>query len=127
MMNRPFETLAENMSSYLSKIFNANIVAKFNLSSKANSFSFGLDRDGKYIEFDYLSSGEKCLFMLSLIMCILDKSKSQIKTILIDDALDHLDDTNAEHLFKSLKEVTEIQFILAGVQTCNDSTICKAV
>ena len=108
-------------------MFNADTKAKFNLVSKANSFSFGLEREEKYIEFDYLSSGERCLFTLALIMCILDKSKSQIRTLIIDDILDHLDSSNANSLFESLKQVKDIQFILAGVKECKDATICKAV
>ena len=127
LMNKPFEDLATEMSSYLSQMFNKPITAKFNLISKANSFSFGLESDGKYIEFDYLSSGERCLFTLALIMCILNKSESQIRTILIDDILDHLDSANADYLFGALKGVTDIQFILAGVKECSDSSICKSV
>lgn len=127
MMNKPFEDLSENMSKYLSDMFNAPIEAKFNLVSKANSFSFGLSRDGQYIEFDYLSSGERCLFTLALILCILDRSGSQIRTIIIDDILDHLDSDNAEHLFKALQGVKDVQFILAGVKECKDKKICQSV
>lgn len=127
LMNKPFEELAKDMSYYLNIMFGSPVEADFNLSSKANSFSFGLDRDGQYIEFDYLSSGERCLFTLALIMCILDKSHSAIQTILIDDILDHLDTDNATHLFESLKHVNDIQFILAGVKECSDSTICQSV
>ena len=127
LMNKPFEGLAAEMSAYLSKMFNTKIAAKFNLSTKANSFSFGLERDGQYLEFDYLSSGERCLFTLALIMCILDKSNSSIRTILVDDILDHLDADNASHLFESLKNVTDIQFILAGVKECSDKAICSEV
>lgn len=127
LMNKPFEDLACDMSKYLSQMFNTDIKAKFNLVSKANSFSFGLERDNKYIEFDYLSSGERCLFTLALIMCILDRSDSEIRTILIDDILDHLDDDNAKSLFVSMKEIKNIQFILAGVKECADKSICKTV
>ena len=127
MMDKPFEALASEMSSYLSKMFNKPVVAKFNLVSKANSFSFGLDRDDTYIEFDYLSSGERCLFTLALIMCLLDKANSAIRTILIDDILDHLDDANATYLFESLKNVKDIQFILAGVKECSDASICTKI
>lgn len=127
MMNGPFENLENDMSTYLTAMFNASTTAKFNLVSKANSFSFGLERDGQYIEFDYLSSGERCLFTLALIMCILDKSNSKVRTIIIDDILDHLDAANASYLFESLKQMKDIQFILAGVKECEDTTICKPV
>ena len=127
LMNKPFENLAGEMSSYLTQMFNRPVTAKFNLISKANSFSFGLEQDGQYIEFDYLSSGERCLFTLALIMCILNKSESKIRTILIDDILDHLDSDNASYLFGALKNVENIQFILAGVKECADESICKQV
>lgn len=127
LMNKPFEDLAGEMSTYLTQMFNKPVAAKFNLIAKANSFSFGLEQNGSYIEFDYLSSGERCLFTLALIMCILDKSSSEIRTILIDDILDHLDSDNASYLFDALKHVENIQFILAGVKECSDKSICKSV
>ena len=127
LMDKPFEDLAEDMSIYLSSMFNSPTEAKFNLVSKANSFSFGLVRSDQYIEFDYLSSGERCLFTLALIMCILDKSGSEIRTIIVDDILDHLDTDNASYLFNALKSVENIQFILAGVKECSDFSICKKV
>lgn len=118
MMSKPFENLAEDMNSYLSKMFGEETTAQFNLSSKANSFSFGLVRDNKYIEFDYLSSGERCLFTLALMICILNRSNTNLRTILIDDLIDHLDDDNAENVFKSIRRIDDIQFILAGVKCC---------
>lgn len=127
LMNKPFENLADSMSTYLSKMFGQPTEAHFNLVAKANSFSFGIHRQSEYIEFDYLSSGEKCLFTLALAMCILEKSKSQMQVILIDDILDHLDNENASHLFTTLKSVEKIQFILAGVQDCNDDLICYKI
>lgn len=129
MMDKPFENLAEEMSGYLTKMFSKPTKAQFNLVSKANSFSFGLLRDDHYIEFDYLSSGERCLFTLALILCILDKSQSELRVLLIDDILDHLDDENAESLFNSIKELKNVQLILAGVKSVSDklSSICKSV
>lgn len=127
LMNKPFENLATEMSDYLTQMFGQETKAQFNLAEKANSFSFGLIRDDAYIEFDYLSSGERCLFTLALIMCILNKSKSQVRTILIDDILDHLDAENSEHLFESLSKIDNIQFILAGVKECKDTSICVTV
>lgn len=127
LMDTPFQNLASEMSNYLTNMFGKETTAQFNLSTKANSFSFGLTRDGSYIEFDYLSSGERCLFTLALIMCILNKSKSQVRTILIDDILDHLDESNASYLFKTIKDIKDIQFIMAGVKECSDTTICEKV
>ena len=127
LMDEPFLELADEMSGYLTTLFGKPTKAHFNLQAKANSFSFGLNRDDQYIQFDYLSSGERCLFTLALMMCILDKSDSHFRTILIDDLLDHLDDVNAESLFTSIKQISDIQFILAGVKECNDPTVCQAV
>lgn len=123
-MVAPFEKLASSMDTYLHKMFNRkDISVKFNLSEKANSFSFGLMRDDKYIEFDMLSSGEKCMYTLALMMCIISTSKSPLKVIMIDDSLDHLDDTNACKLFDALYKVKDIQIILAGVKECTSN--CK--
>lgn len=127
LMNKPFQDLASEMSTYLSKMFGSETTANFNLSAKANSFSFGVIRDDSYIEFDYLSSGERCLFTLALIMCILNRSNSSIQTILIDDILDHLDEDNATHLFDTLKTIDSIQFIMAGVKECKHADICKNI
>ena len=116
LMTRPFEELGADMNSYLSTMFGVPTEAHFNLSSKANSFSFGLIRNGEYIIFDYLSSGERCLFMLAMMICIMDKSNSDLRTILVDDLIDHLDDKNAENVYKALHNLTDVQFILAGVK-----------
>lgn len=123
-MMKPFENLASSMDTYLHKMFNRkDISVKFNLSEKANSFSFGLMRDDKYIEFDLLSSGEKCLYTLSLMMCIVAAAKSPLKVIMIDDLLDHLDNKNIAKLFEALYKIKDIQIILAGVKECTAS--CK--
>lgn len=127
MMQKSFESMEADMSNYLTQLFNKETKAKFNLEAKANSFSFGLIRDGKYIEFDYLSSGERCLFEIALMMCILDKSNSILRVIVLDDMLDHLDDDNGKFIFDALKNVSNIQFILAGVKPCSDSSICISV
>ena len=127
LMNEPFKALSADMSKYLTQIFGQPTTAEFNLVAKANSFSFGINRDGQYIEFDCLSSGERCLFTLALMMCILDRSESQVKVILVDDLLDHLDDANADSLFKSLSTVPDMQFILAGVKACSQDEMCYQV
>lgn len=120
MMTEPFKDLAAEMDSFLHMMFgNTEIATNFNLSEKANSFSFGLNKEGKYVPFDLLSSGEKCLYALAMMMCLVAKSDSPLKVILIDDILDHLDDENAQAMFESLYNVQGIQFILAGVQKCS--------
>lgn len=120
LAEKPFQDLAESMTSYLHKMFGKkDITAKFFLSDKANSFSFGIEREGKYIAYDLLSSGEKCMYTLALMMCLISESKSPLKVIMIDDLLDHLDDSNATKVFDALYKVKGIQVILAGVKECN--------
>ena len=124
LAEKPFQDLAESMTSYLHKMFGKkDITAKFFLSDKANSFSFGIEREGKYIAYNLLSSGEKCMYTLALMMCIISKSNSPLKVIMIDDLLDHLDDSNAAKLFDALYKIKDTQIILAGVKECNSK--CK--
>jgi recombinational DNA repair ATPase RecF len=46
-------------------------------------------------------------------------SSSDLKIIMVDDFLDHLDDVMVEHLFKTLSTEDEVQFIIAGVKACD--------
>ena len=118
-MGDPFADLSENLSVYLSAMFNEpNLKAHFNLSTKVNSFSFGIDRNGSYIPFDMLSSGEKCMYTLALLTCLTDTSNAQLKLIMIDDLFDHLDDENIENVFKGIQSISGIQYIFAGVKPC---------
>lgn len=120
IMFEPFVNLSIDMDKYIQVMFNdASVKSHFHLSDKANSFSFGIKKVDKYIPFDLLSSGEKCLFTVALMMCLISRSNSPLKLILIDDLLDHLDDANAKSLFASLNNVDDIQIILAGVQKCD--------
>lgn len=122
IMEQPFNILADNMTGYIQTMYGLNdIKAHFYVSSKANSFSFGMIREGKYIPYDLLSSGEKCLYTLALMICIIDNSKSPLKVVLLDDALDNLDDIAIENTFQSLKNISNIQFILAGVKHCDNA------
>lgn len=117
MMVKPFEDISNDITEYLRKMFNdKEISCKFILEDKANSFSFGLERDDKYIAFEMLSSGEKCLYTLALMMCLSSRAKSPLKLIMVDDLLDHLDDAKANKLIDALSNIHNIQIILAGVQ-----------
>lgn len=128
LMDKPFELLTEQLTKYLRILFNdKSIEAKFNLVNKANSFSFGVNRDKTYIEYDLLSSGEKCLYTLAMMICLIEDSNSSLKMILVDDLLDHLDDDNGSQIFEALASIKDIQFILAGVKPCNMKKICKEV
>lgn len=117
LMNQPFADFSTKMTKYIQKFYDReDISAGFCLVEKANSFSFGLIRDGKYIPYDLLSSGEKCMYMLSLILTINDESKSEFKIVLVDDLLDHLDAENIYNTFITLYNSTSSQIIIAGVQ-----------
>lgn len=116
LMIEPFEALSENLNKYLSAVFGEKVSAKFILSEKANSFSFGITSGDYYIPFTLLSSGEKCLFTLALMTCIVSSSNTDLKLVLVDDLLDHLDDDNIDKLIKSLYNVEDVQIILAGVK-----------
>lgn len=120
IMMKPFLKFSESITKYLTEFFaDTSIQAHFHVGEKANSFSFGVMRNGAYIEFDMLSSGEKCLYTLAMLIAITEKSASDLKLILIDDLLDHLDDTNIQTCFATLNNIKDIQVILAGVQPCN--------
>ena len=123
VMQQPFNKLAYKMTMYIQAMYgDDSLKAHFNVECKANSFSFGLIRDGKYIPYDLLSSGEKCLYALNLMLCIVDNSKSPLRVLMLDDALDNLDDIAIENTFRSLKNIVGIQFILAGVKHCDNAS-----
>lgn len=122
LMVKPFEELANVMTGYIQKMYgNDNLKAHFNISTKANSFSFGLIRDRIYIPYDLLSSGEKCLYTLALMICITNNNTSPLKLLLCDDMFDHLDSNAIESTFAALKNIDNIQFIFAGVKDCENA------
>lgn len=117
-----FEAIKKDITAYLQTLFdNKDIHADFNIESKSNSFSFGIKRDDQYIPFDLLSSGEKCLYTIAIMSYIVKTSASSLELVLIDDLLDHLDDSNISNIFKSLQNMSDIQYIFAGVKTCADA------
>lgn len=122
IMQQPFQELADKMTKYIQTMYSRNdITANFIVSEKANSFSFGLNRGSQYISYDLLSSGEKCLYAIALMICIIDNSTSPLKVLMLDDSLDNLDDIAIESTFKSLKNINNIQFIMAGVKYCDNA------
>ena len=122
LMQKPFEELAHTMTDYIQQMYgNSDLKAHFNVTSKSNSFSFGLIREGIYIPYDLLSSGEKCLYALALMICIVDSSESPLKVLLCDDMFDHLDSHTIENTFRTLKSIKNVQFIFAGVKHCDNA------
>lgn len=117
IMNAPFVELEDTVTKYLNICWNKpNIEAKFNIDGGANNFNFGIVDDIGYISFDTLSSGEKCIYTLALILSLIESSNGDMKVVLIDDLFDHLDLTNFSHLFENLINIKDIQFIFAGVE-----------
>lgn len=118
MITGPFTEFKSKLDKYITLMFDKDTHPEFNLSQAANSFSFGLIRSEKYIPFSVLSSGEKCLYMIAIMTCICESGRG-IRTILVDDMLDHLDDCNIDILFKVINKIPEMQFIFAGVAKYN--------
>lgn len=115
----PFELFAADMDKYLAVLFE-DAKCKFNIVSKANSFSFGIERGDTYVPFDSLSSGERCLYTLALLICIVKQMDSEFKLIMIDDLLDHLDDENMIKLCNLTSACEDVQMIFAGVKSIPD-------
>lgn len=120
LMQAPFIQLSDKISSYVQNLFNCtDYVAKFNLSSKSNDFNFGIydTKQDIYVPYDLLSSGEKCIFAISLMLALIDESSCMCKFILIDDMLDHLDDDKIKILLNAFEsKIQNIQLISAGVK-----------
>ena len=121
IMAAPFIDLESTMTKYISVLFNNdNISAKFNLDSKSNSFSFGIIRDDVYVCYDLLSSGEKCIFAIALMISLMHCNNSGFCTLLIDDMLDHLDDSAINNLSVNISKISDVQIICAGVKTISN-------
>lgn len=117
LMSNPLGNFETTFNTYIQKMFKElDLRCAFNVSGKANSFSFGLSRNEKYIPYSNLSSGEQCMYILAFMTCIVEHSSSDIKAVIVDDMIDHLDDANAEFVMTSLDSYTDCQYILAGVK-----------
>lgn len=116
---KQFNRLANNITKRLSEVFD-DTTAVFNITEKSNDFSFGILKESfnKYVPFEIMSSGEKCLFTIALLQALIESSDTQIPLMLIDDIFDHVDPNNLNKLFESLYSVKGIQTIVAGVNSC---------
>lgn len=121
----PFAEFEDKLNEYVPKLFGDACRATFNVEAKANSFSFGLTRLGSYIAYDMLSSGEKCMYALALMLCIVKESNASLKLILVDDLFDHLDAQNISALFDVLRAVDDVQLIFAGVPEINNVNVIE--
>lgn len=114
-MTDPLNNIIEELNEYLVTLFNDNTIsAYFNVESKSNSFSFGVQRDGVYIPYDLLSSGEKCMYLVAFISYL--ASTSPVNVVLVDDLFDHLDKPNLKFIIEGMKSISSAQYIIAGVQ-----------
>lgn len=110
----PFKNLENVLNKYLSTVFENDIESKFIISSATNSFDFGIVRNNSFISYKVLSSGEKAMYMFCLLISLIEISNNDLPILLIDDALDHLDKSNFDSLYKFISE-SNIQLICAGV------------
>ena len=116
-----FKQAEVDLSKELTKLFNEEVSCKFNITAKSNSFSFGIVKDNKYIPYNLLSTGEKTLFAFALMNYIIINSNTSVNVIMLDDFLDHLDDTNFVNMINTvLKDSKETQIIMAGVKPFTD-------
>lgn len=118
-----FDKFVDDCSKYVKPLFGKDAKLKFTLESKANSFNFGLERNGNYLPFVVLSSGEKCLVTFIMMLTILHRCGNRIKVLMIDDLLDHLDKDNIDNFFTQIESITDVQTILAGVQKYSNKKI----
>ena len=118
-----FESLEKRLDEYIAVIFDDGSRSRFNVSERANSFSFGINRNGRYIPYQSLSTGEKAMYAFSLMLLILSESNCKIKTLLIDDILDHLDADRFASLMNIVADKYDVQIILAGVNECDAGSI----
>ena len=118
-----FSKLESDVSEEVSKVFSDGSVCKFNVSNKANSFSFGVERNGKYIPYGLLSTGEKTLYAYALMTYIAKSSDSDVKLVMMDDFFDHLDKGNLERLMNAVSENSDVQLIMAGVADVSSSSV----
>lgn len=113
----PFKEFGANMDKYLSVFFSGqNVHAAFNLVAKSNTFSFGINRNDRYIPYSCLSGGERCKYLTAFMASIISESNSSLKLLMIDEMLYHLDDESTKTLLESLYKVDNMQIILAGIR-----------
>lgn len=122
----PFAEFANSMNSVVSELFGEGTRFKINLEARANSFSFGIAKDSLigeiYVPYDLMSSGEKTLLAFTMMIYIVKQSSSKLKLVMIDDMLDHLDDTNIISMFEKFAN-TDIQIINAGVKSLSNDIV----
>lgn len=111
-----FSEFAADIGVILHEMTGCTPEVVFEISEAANSFSFGYKTKGdKYVPYELLSSGEKCVFNIALMLSILKHLNTDVRLVLADDIFDHLDKENIDKLFNYVYNNNEAQFIFAGV------------
>lgn len=122
----PFAEFTKKMNEIVPSLFGEDVKFKLNLESKANSFSLGIEKStytgDTYIPYYLMSSGEKTLLAFAIMSYIVQMSSSDLKLVMIDDMLDHLDDVNITSLFDKFSEAN-IQIINAGVKSVDNPEV----
>lgn len=128
LMIKPFNSIEKCMQNLLKILELEDLgLVKFNLESKANSFTFGLERE-KFIPFDLLSSGEKCIFVLVFMCALVEISTSSLNFILIDDLFDHLDDDRFKTVIDNINKISQkLQIIVAGVKVPQNNLTMRTI
>lgn len=121
----PFRKFEQRVTEILHPAFGDEVSASFETAE--SKFSFGIIRAGKYIRYATMSSGEKCVFNLALLIALTECQDNPLKLILIDDIFDHLDDVMIEKCFIMMEQNPDIQYIVAGVKPCQYAANKNAV
>lgn len=119
-----FEALEANLSKEVERVFGVGTKCKFNVTNKANSFSFGIVRNDTYIPYNLLSTGEKTLFAFALMLYVAQNSGSELKVVMMDDFFDHLDSERFASLMEAVKsDLDDVQIVMAGVVPCESDFV----
>ena len=119
-----FDVLESNLSKEVERVFGSGTKCKFNVTNKANSFSFGIVRNDTYIPYNLLSTGEKTLFAFALMLYVAQNSGSDLKVVMMDDFFDHLDSDRFASLMDAVKsDLGDVQIVMAGVVPCESDFV----
>lgn len=123
LIKKPFQDLEAQMNLVLeNRWYDTSLgTPRFVIETKANSFDFGFVRNGKFLSFNTLSSGEKCCFVTLFLTTLVKYSKSSVKVVLVDDLFDHLDDTKFKNIMTT---ETDVQLVVAGVKDPHEFSDC---
>lgn len=120
IVQEKFMDMQQLMNDLYAKI-GSMVQTTFHIVDKANSFYMGIVRDGREIPYDLMSSGEKGVFAIIMMIACMQYKNNVLPIIVIDDMLDHMDSENFSKIFKLLSTDLGLQCILAGVLPVDSS------